>query len=215
MTMSDGGEVVSQLYEAHAEELIKQAKEEGQEYGFVIEHVLYNGFYSQGDGASWTGYVDIPKYISWKLDTSTTDEAIKGIPNGILEVMFWMFSGGVFEYKAAVHRRASHYYHENTMELAEFYWTFMGSNDTETMGQYGGPFADTPIKTLLQATQWSWEEDGHIVNPEEFNVEPDPQEYYRILWETMLSDARDFAKDTYKRLENAYDELHDLRVDAE
>lgn len=201
-------------WEFESEMLIQQAKEEGQEYGFVIDQVLYNGFSCQGDGASWTGYVDIPKYISWKLDTSTTDEAIEGIPNGILEVMFWMFSGGVFEYKAAVHRRASHYYHENTMELAEFYWTFMGSNDTDTMGQYGGPFADTPIKTLLKATHWHWE-DGYVMPPENINTEDDPQEYYRILWETILNDARGYAKDTYRRLEKANYEVHDLRVDAE
>jgi hypothetical protein len=198
-----------------SEMLIQQAKEEGQEYGFVIDKVTYSGFSSQGDGASWEGYIDIPKYISWKLDKGEGSECIKGIPNGILEAMFWMFSAGVFEYKIAVHRWQSHYYHDKTMDLAEFYWTFMGSNDTETMGQYGGPFADTTVKTLLQATQWSWEQDGHVVTPEQFGNADEPQEYYRTLWETMLSDARNFAVDIYQRLEKAYDELHDLRVDAE
>ena len=203
-------------WESESEMLIQQAKEGGQEHGFVIDKIQYSGFSSQGDGASWDGYVDIPKYISWKLDTGEGSEAIEGIPNGILEVMFWMFSGGVFEYKVSVYRRASHYCHDKTMDLAEFYWTFMGSNDTETMGQYGGPFADTPIKTLLQATQWSWEEGGHVVQPELFSNEwGDPQEYYRILWEAILNDARDFAVATYKRLENAYYEVYDLRVDAD
>ena len=202
-------------WEFESEMLIQQAKEEAQERGFDIYEVRYSSFSCQGDGASWDGHVDVPKYIAWKLDTCTTDEAIEGIPNAILEVLFWMFSGGVFEYKLAVHRRASHYSHHMTMDLADFYWTFMGSNDAETIGQYGGPFADMPIKTLLKATHWDWEEEGHIVQPEQFNTEDEPKEYYRILWESILNDARDYAVVTYQRLEEAYDALHELHVDAE
>ena len=203
-------------WELEAEMVIQRAKEEARDYGFFIDKIQYSGFGSQGDGASWEGDVAVPKYIEWKLNTGERSEAIEGIPNGILEVMYWLFTGGVFEYKLSVYRRASHYCHHKTMDLAEVYWTFMGANDSETMGQYGGPFADTPIKSLLQATQWSWEEDGHIVNPELFSKDwGDPHEYYRFLWEAVLNDARDFAVATYKRLENAYYEVYDLHVEAE
>ena len=78
------------------------------------------------------------------------------------------------------------------MRLADFYWSFMGNNDTETMGNWGGPFADTPIRELLQATGWSWETENYA------------NDNYNRLWAQILNDAQDYALQTYKRLEDAY-----------
>lgn len=41
-----------------------EAKKRGlDEHGYVIEDLQFSGFWSQGDGASWSGYVNIPKFI--------------------------------------------------------------------------------------------------------------------------------------------------------
>lgn len=43
--------------------LLNDFKEQGKAKGFDIEDIRFTGFWSQGDGASWTGDVDIVKYI--------------------------------------------------------------------------------------------------------------------------------------------------------
>jgi hypothetical protein len=181
-------------WDFESEMLIQQAKEEGKEYGFEIDKVLYSGFSSQGDGASWAGEVNVPKYIEWKLDKKESGEAIEGIPNGILEVMFWMFSGGVLDDTVKVYRLAGHYYHAYTMSADEFEQIY-NLDAQDIMGQTGGPFGSTPLGELFKATNWE-------------NAHNEEKEYYGILWETILSDARDFANDIYMRLEAAYDELY-------
>ena len=44
------------------------AKEDGQAKGFDIDDIRFSGFWSQGDGASWTGRVDLPTFIELNLD---------------------------------------------------------------------------------------------------------------------------------------------------
>ena len=38
-------------------------KEAGSAKGFMIDEIQFSGFHSQGDGASWTGYVHLPWFI--------------------------------------------------------------------------------------------------------------------------------------------------------
>jgi hypothetical protein len=45
------------------ETTIEQAKEDGKALGFEIDNIVFSGFHSQGDGASWTGQVDLGAYI--------------------------------------------------------------------------------------------------------------------------------------------------------
>ena len=193
-------------WEYESEMLIQQAKEEGEKYGFIIGNINYSGFGSQGDGASWIGNINVPEYIEWKLSKCGDGEAIQGIPNVILETLYWMFCGGVFDYIVSVERARSSYVHENTMDLSDFYWTNAGTSG-EVLGQGGGPFSDTTISSLLAATNWEnpWEKEGGYGYG---RTESGKDEYYRILWETILKDARGFAKDTYRRLEAAYDKLY-------
>lgn len=41
----------------------EQAREEGTALGFDVDRIFYSGFYSQGDGASWSGTVDIRAWL--------------------------------------------------------------------------------------------------------------------------------------------------------
>lgn len=174
-------------YQITADDIIAEAKAQAPERGFDIDQIYYNGFGSQGDGASWSGSVRVSDYIEWKLKNGGVD----GLGDVTLEVMYWLFHGGVFDNRLKVWTEG-YYYHEKSMRLADFYWTFMGNNDVETMGNWGGPFADTPIRELLQATGWSWE------------TENCANDNYNRLWAQILNDAQDYALQTYKRLEDAY-----------
>jgi hypothetical protein len=56
------------------DQTIKQAVEDAKERGFYIDErsngrgrpaLYFSGFWSQGDGSSWTGYVDVIEWIEW------------------------------------------------------------------------------------------------------------------------------------------------------
>jgi len=178
-------------YKAIADSIIAEAKTQAPERGFEIDRVFYSGFHSQFDGASWVGVLRPAAYIEWKLENG----GIEGIDNGTLEVMFWLFHAGVFDNKVEITSNG-YYTHEKTMTMSDIYWTCMGSNDVETMGKWGGPFEHTPVKELLKATGWCWETELYNYNN------------YNRLWAHMLNDAQDFAKDLYKRLEDAHEEVY-------
>lgn len=46
------------------ESVFEQAKDEGVALGFYIDEIYFTGFWSQGDGASWKGEVDVAKWCS-------------------------------------------------------------------------------------------------------------------------------------------------------
>lgn len=42
-------------------------EEQGKERGFDIDDMYFSGFWSQGDGASWVGSIDIKKFLDYHL----------------------------------------------------------------------------------------------------------------------------------------------------
>lgn len=59
-------ERVRQLLEPDSdwwEDVYEQAKEEGLTKGFRIDNISFSGFWSQGDGASWTGAVRLRDWV--------------------------------------------------------------------------------------------------------------------------------------------------------
>ena len=46
--------------------VIEDAKEQGRLRGFEIDKIYYSGFWSQGDGASWTGTINLTKFLEWE-----------------------------------------------------------------------------------------------------------------------------------------------------
>lgn len=46
----------------------EQFKENGVAKGFDLEHIYFSGFWSQGDGACWTGDVDVAAFINANYD---------------------------------------------------------------------------------------------------------------------------------------------------
>jgi hypothetical protein len=45
------------------EGVYESVKEDGYELGFCIDDIRFSGFWSQGDGASWTGQVDVRQWL--------------------------------------------------------------------------------------------------------------------------------------------------------
>jgi hypothetical protein len=48
-------------------------KERGAERGFDIDDMRFSGFWSQGDGALWTGRIHVPTFISYHISDTDSD----------------------------------------------------------------------------------------------------------------------------------------------
>lgn len=53
--------------------VFEQVKEKGLELGFEIADIYFSGFWSQGDGASWTGTINVKVYVEKHPEEFSTD----------------------------------------------------------------------------------------------------------------------------------------------
>lgn len=91
-----------------AEHIIEHAKEEGLKRGFNIEDILWAGFYSQGDGASWHGRVDVKKFLEHHLTPDNTHF-------GRYTVLAELVDNGCVDEKFTVYIRSFMYKHSGMM----------------------------------------------------------------------------------------------------
>jgi len=148
---------------------------EGVAKGFNINHIYFSGFWSQGDGASWAGYIDIVDYVTYHwADAPVRQEMMHAL----------LASGDMFSRHNATVRTSGRYNHEYTMHLEE-----VGKDDTEGSDGVncpGSPFHGACVDTV-------WEALGYT----------DPA--LHDLNEELLEAARDYAREIYKALEAEYE----------
>ena len=86
----------------------EMAKEDGKEKGFYIDKIFFSGFSSQGDGASWTGQVDVRQW----LETN--------VPDSIgLSAWCQLIQEDVVSKHVKVEANNAHYCHESTMSFQD------------------------------------------------------------------------------------------------
>lgn len=192
-------------YDGWAESIYEMAVEEGEKRGFMIDvsqqsrrgtphvykeySIYWSGFWSQGDGASWVGHVDIPKWIEWmraqraeELDrgpckpgngTPFTDAQLLYIDEG--------FRNDLLEARMNISARGN-YSHSGMMQNEEdSIWTYVGADEIVQEGVFAGMGMD--------AFTLSFE-----------SVVPD-------LHEEALAAARAFADEIYGWLEEEHEHL--------
>jgi hypothetical protein len=120
------------------EHIFEEAKEDGEQHGFSIHDIDFSGFYSQGDGASWTGYVDM---VRW-LEKNKADDPRAHILIALMEED-WV------ERKVEIPRSSSRYSHSNTMRMG--YWGRSVSVYDHMNHLATGIFAGISIGHLLEA----------------------------------------------------------------
>lgn len=160
------------------------AKEDGKEKGFDIEDIRFSGFWSQGDGASWTGEVDIKQFLEHHLKEDHPDYSRYFVLQAILNE-----GNGWVEQRANVTRYGFHYVHSNTMRLDSI--DFSGVDYLEAASeerlQEEGPLQRANIYQLWQGI------DGAAL--------------LDALEEWVIEEARAFADKIYKDLEAEHDDL--------
>jgi len=152
-------------------------EERGIERGFDIDDVQWSGFGSQGDGASWTGQVDLVPFLQYHLKPEDPDYTRYMI---LIELIQNGFAARKFE----VSRNSHRYNHEMTMAL-----------DRDNLIRYGD-WSDTIVRTGIFT--------GAQASPLAESISMESLLDDLMMWATDV--ARDYARDIYKALEDSYDD---------
>jgi hypothetical protein len=164
--------------------VIDDAKRESEKFGFMIDEVLYSGFSSQGDGASWTGEVVLFKFLEHYLKEDNPDY-------GRYTVLLTLIEDGWTEPRVTISRKSFMYNHSNTMRV-----------DQVGMGYYQAE--DEVIKAACPLQGASVQElyEGILIDG-----------LLDDLYEWALKEAKNYADHIYDLLEQAYDdEMSDQHV---
>lgn len=99
----------------------EMAIEDGKEKGFYIDKIFFSGFSSQGDGASWTGQVDVRQWLEENCKDSIG-----------LSAWCQLVQEDIISKHVKVEANNAHYCHESTMNFSDV-WDETGIEDTEPL----------------------------------------------------------------------------------
>ena len=165
------------LFDDWAEFYLDDAKAKGRTMGFEIQHIYYSGFWSQGDGASWIGDIDLYKFVNESLPESIGRDC-----------WLWLMQDGWVHDKLAVYQGPSNYYHSGTMSIGNV--EVYDANPDNTLN------ANCILKGAPIQTLWDL-----IMSDTDCPIKGADD-----LEELALEKAREYADDIYKRLEKGYEE---------
>lgn len=166
------------------------AKEEGKERGFDIDDIRFSGFWSQGDGASWTGSVDLGKFMDYILKEAETEDSV------------WHRRIGKDMHRYTVLRELMREHHlvadRIDIRLQGHLYVHSGCMRAEDL-YCGVPELDSDVtlsEGVLKGANVAQLADG--IDADYLCTE---------LVDEVLYAARDYADDIYKQLEKEYDYL--------
>ena len=114
------------------------AKDDGEKFGFQIRDIKFTGFHSQGDGASWEGFVDVHKWLEHhKPDDPHAQILMELIDNECADRMLEI---------RPMHGR--HYSHAQTMTCGYLGVIAFPVGTTLRKGIFQGAYADDLIDTI-------------------------------------------------------------------
>lgn len=163
----------------------EMVKEDSKGVGFTIESIYFSGFWNQGDGACWEGYVDIEEWLEVNC------------PNSIGISAWRQLVQEEYITKTLKVTHSGHYSHENTMRFEDL--DFSLDPDPEEASTNG--FYMAKERSVFAGMEWKLLLDI---------IKTDPQCPYKNieqLQEAIEESAKDFARDVYKRLQEEYDYL--------
>ena len=158
------------------EEIYARAMEEGPERGFNINEIQFSGFHSQGDGASWTGYVDLATFLAYHNNPNDAEYAQ-------YVVLAELIKDGWCEGHLVISRNGFYYNHSGTMR----------SDGIDDRIHYAED--DSVVERgILEGA-----------NVQELAKSIDTEHLFNELDEWLLSRAQDYANDIYIQLREEYD----------
>lgn len=166
------------------EHVYDMAKQDGVERGFDIEDIRFSGFWSQGDGASWTGSVNIKAFLDYHLKEDHPDFGRYFVLQALIAE-----NNGWVERCTNINRRGFHYVHDNMMYLESISYSNLEDLDAddEERLQEEGPLQRANIYQLFKGA--------------------DIDQLIDSLETWILEEAQAYARQIYKDLESEYDHL--------
>ena len=158
------------------EEIYARAMEEGPERGFLIDEIKFTGFHSQGDGASWTGYVDLVDFIEYHNKPEAKDYAEH-------TVLVELIRDGWCEGCLTISRSGFYYNHSGTMRSSGVDDRIHYAEDDSVMDR--GILEGANVKELAKSI--------------------DTDYLFNQLDEWLLDKAQRYADEIYKQLKEEYE----------
>jgi len=157
----------------------EMAIEDGKEKGFYIDKIYFSGFYSQGDGASWVGFVDVRQW----LEENCADS---------IGVSAWcqLIQEDIVTKNIQVTANNAHYCHESTMSFVDVEDNCEFTDD-EAM-QLPSIFKGMSVATVFDL----------IVNDPTC-----PYKDVDGITQAITKSGKDYARDIYQRLREEYEYL--------
>ena len=158
------------------DEIIQRAKEEGPERGFNLNEVQFSGFHSQGDGASWTGHIDLATFIAYHNKPEHDDYAQ-------YTILAELIKDGWCEGHVEISRSGFYYNHSGMMRSAGIDDRVHYAEDDSVVER--GILEGANVKELAKSINT----DG----------------MFNDLDEWVLRKAQAYANDIYKQLKEEYE----------
>jgi hypothetical protein len=152
-------------------------KEEGRAKGFIIDDIQFSGFYSQGDGASWTGSVHLIPFIEACVPQDHPEFSR-------YTVLVELISNQWVNPMMSVQRRSFHYNHSGTMSYEGIKCFASLGEDNGDVIQHG-ILQGAPVCELDQAI--------------------DSERLVCELEEFAISRAKEYADEIYNALREEYE----------
>jgi hypothetical protein len=166
--------------------VIEEAKEQGKAKGFDIDDVRWSGFWSQGDGASWIGRVNLPKFIEACIPDTHPLHARA-------QVYAMLVNEGWVQHYTNVSLRSTFYVHSGGMSLDSIddsALSFLLRNDYDVEAPTDFITHECPLKGA---------------NVKDLAEGIDAELLVGELEELVLEKAKEYADEIYARLEEAYE----------
>lgn len=164
----------------------EQAKIDGEKKGFGLDDIRFTGFWSQGDGAYWTGHVDMPEFVRLNLDERSAYFASDVI-------LQYLWDETWVDKWLTINNNSYRYSHSNGMVVGEYpnnaIKDLEADDDNEHNVLKKGPLQGASVYQL--------------VNGFPYDIEARTVEWC----DEALTQARAFADEIYRRLEQEYNHL--------
>lgn len=162
--------------------IYENAKRDGAETGFEIEDIRFSGFWLQGDGAHWTGRIDMPAFIEANLDDSSA-----WYGEDIILLELWRGNGWIDRF-VSIYNSSYHYSHSAGMRMGEYPNHALSLEPDDDAVLTDGVMKGANIYELTQSFR-------------------DYEMRINEWCDEALEQARIFADDIYKKLRDGYDDI--------
>ncbi len=158
--------------------VVGEAKQNGEAKGFEINDIRFSGFSSQGDGAHWTGRIDLQTFVEANLD-----ERSAWYGEDVILVALW--EEGWIDRWVSIDNHNYRYCHSGGMSMSDYPNNGLNVDDDDDVMLHQGALSGASIYKLKES----------------FDYEQRITEWC----DEALTQARAYADDIYKQLEKEYE----------